>query len=79
MWGRGPALYEQNYYYKLCLTLVINGPNSKNFSILFIKTRKKTISRYCPFNAVAFISTGNSVPAITDFQSWCLLHTVLNY
>ena len=42
-----------------------------------IQTRRdclgqKTFLRYSPFNAVAFISTGNSVPAISDFHSWCL-------
>ena len=67
------------------LPKLLMGQIQNTSRYFFIQTKKrdclgqKTFLRYCPFNAVAFISTGNSVPAITDFHSWCLLHTVLNY
>jgi hypothetical protein len=66
---------ELNY----ALPWLLMGQIQKLLDTFYPNKKKKHLALYCPFNAVAFIFTGNSVPVITDFHSWCLLHTVLNY
>jgi hypothetical protein len=71
--GIEKAPNELNY----ALPWLLMGQIQKT-SRYFLSKQEKKPSRDTVL-LMLLLSSGNSVPAITDFHSWCLLHTVLNY